>query len=924
MKNNILRIGVLAALWLGFVPALRATNTVTLSSASGSPGEEVQIDVSLDNTDNISAMQIAIPLKGTATYVDNSCDVGTRAASHVISAGVKNDTLNIFVYSASMKIFSGSNGVVASFKLKLGKQPLTLSLQPSKLILTDKTGTKVDATATAGSATCLCAKAVLSTDSIGYGRVPLKSSYSNSSLTVTNSGNIDLVITALTFSSSKFTSTATLPLTITAGGSSLIAVSYAPTVRGYEACTMQITSNAINRLDDVKYTAIPFAVNELHIPSVSGISDSIVTVTLNVNNMDELKGFQFEFNLTPTLKYVEGSFALSSRAKDHVSLEKIQNDTLRLMSYSASGATFTGNDGTIATFQVKLNGQYGCNLQAYKTILTAMIDGVATNVTSASEGTYVNINSPNISYSNTVNMGATPVTETASMQYDIRNYGSADLVIDRIVFDTLHFSIKEALPIIIKQWQSGTITILYNGATAGAFSTLMQIYNNTPSNRVSNVNISGTRFEPNYITLSTDTVLTKDTLAIKVAMSNYSPISGFQLDLVYPYKYYTVFDDNIIREARANKMQITYSQLNDSTLRIIGYSLTGDVIAQGESSLFVLLFKPTPLLTDNTYRFTAKNVKLGNATLTNMYSGDSTTNLDAVVFTYLMGDVDHNGVVTITDAVYIINKILNISMPVFIAKAADIDGNGKINITDAVLLINRYILKVTSSSVKALNTTASASGNSDLEAKPFTIAPGEERTVDIVLNNTSDDITAFQVDLNLPEGFSVVKDAEENYSQIAFGRGLEHSHQMGSNMLENGDLRIVCYSMKNASIEGTGGAVATVRVKADNNVVAGVYYLTLHNTVLAHTNGLNAITPADVKSAINVGTTDVTGALHEKLTIVTGKGIITLKASDAQNVHILSADGKQIARLTLKSGEIRSISVASGIYIVNNRKIIVK
>jgi ankyrin repeat protein len=68
-------------------------------------------------------------------------------------------------------------------------------------------------------ATILCAKALCNTDSIDYGRVPLKSTYTNSSLSITNIGNKDLVITGCTFSDSNFALTSTLPITITAGKS---------------------------------------------------------------------------------------------------------------------------------------------------------------------------------------------------------------------------------------------------------------------------------------------------------------------------------------------------------------------------------------------------------------------------------------------------------------------------------------------------------------------------------------------------------------------------------------------------------------------------------------------------------------------------------------------------------------------------------
>jgi hypothetical protein len=926
MKDNLARLIMFIAVWLGYASAISAANSVTLSSSSGSPGDEIQIDISLNNTDVVSAMQVSIPLKDAFTYVEKSCVLGSRTSDHVVSAGVKNDTLNIFVYSATMSTLSGNSGVVASFKLKLGKEPEALNLQPSKLILTNATGTKIEATCTAGVATILCAKALCNTDSIDYGRVPLKSTYTNSSLSITNIGNKDLVITGCTFSDSNFALTSTLPITITAGKNAPIAVKYSPTVRGSETCEMHIVSNAVNRLNDIKYTALPYAVNELHIPSVGGISDSIVTVSLNVNNMDEIKGFQFEFYLSSALKYVDGSFALSSRVSDHINVAKVQNDTLKLMSYSPTNASFSNSDGEIATFKVKLNGQNSYFLKAYKTILTAMINGAATDVTSASYGNTIYIKSPYISYASKIDMGATAVTDTAKCLYNIKNTGSSDLVIDRILFDTLGFAVKDTLPIVIKQGDNRNLTILYTGEKAGTYSTLMQIYNNTPSNRLCNVAISGSRFEPNYITLSAASAMKTDTLAITASLSNYTQLNGFQLDVVYPSKYYSTFDKNIAKASRTQNMQINCSQLNDSTTRIICYSVEGDVIDKGNGDLFTIKFKPNSLTVDSSYSFIANNIIMGNAGLTNMYSGTSSVIVNAKISTYLMGDVDNNGVVSISDVVAIVNKIIGNNPGTFIFKAADVDVSQQITITDAVLLISKYILKVSTSQAKAFNCANINTNTANFSVLPLSICAGEEKAIQVMLNNPSDKVTAYQLDVNLPNGFSFDSDADGDYVQISgCSRLTSGTHVVSSKVQDNGDLRIVCLSMNDTPISGASGSVATINVKADEHVAAGTYYLTIRNAHIAHVDGINEIIPPISKSEINVGgTTRIAATECDNLNIMTGKNVIIVKSDEKQAIMVTSVDGKMIYRCNIMAGESRSINVAAGLYFINGNKILVK
>ena len=117
---------ILAALLLCFCMGARADNIVTISSIEGAPDDEVTVCIGLQNTDVLSSLQVSIPLDENLTLVSGSGELGSRCASHSLTVGVKDGILNVFIYSISMAAISGTNGEVASFKLKLGNQPSTI------------------------------------------------------------------------------------------------------------------------------------------------------------------------------------------------------------------------------------------------------------------------------------------------------------------------------------------------------------------------------------------------------------------------------------------------------------------------------------------------------------------------------------------------------------------------------------------------------------------------------------------------------------------------------------------------------------------------------------------------------------------------------------------------------------------------------
>ena len=623
MIRNIERIVLLLVL-LCFGMGARAGNVLTIGSAQGAPGEEVTLSLQLDNTDEVAALQVSIPLGEQLSYVSGSAEVSSRGNGHSVTAGMKDGELNVMVYSMGMNALTGNSGEVVTLRLKLGNQPGDYTLSTSKLILTDPDGNTIsDASATAGTVSIRCAKAEYSSTTIDFGRVPIRSTYSRS-FTVRNTGNEPLEVTGLQFSNyvTKFSSATQFPLTVAAGTSTSINITYAPEERGNISETVKVLCNSISKLNNITLQAQPFAVNELHVQPTSGIADEIVTIPLTMNNMDAISGFQIEFTLPAALEYVENSFQLSDRKTNHVQVVTMNNGVLRILVYSPSDSPLTGEDGEIGSFQVKLVGRNSVTLKPTKTVLSATIDNKVENVCSEVFGATITINSPRINAGSTLNMGAVSVTELCEKTFTIRNYGSAPLTISRIVFDDENFSVKEALPLTIANGRSSNITVVYSSTEQNSFSGTMQIYSNDPEQRVWNVTVTGSRFAPNYFSISTPDVSAFENMKVEVDVNTYDPIVGIQFDLTYPGQYYEPFDGNYTLESRAEGMTVTYRQIDNNTLRFFCYFLTGNGIAAGEGKVMTIQLKPKgEYVPGGQYTAGVKDIKLGTSEMANKYAG---------------------------------------------------------------------------------------------------------------------------------------------------------------------------------------------------------------------------------------------------------------------------------------------------------------
>lgn len=494
----------MAAAALIGAPQAGAANRVTVSSVAGQPGAEVSVTVSLTSDTPVAALQVSAALGDAAVAVSGTAEALGRAESHAVSCGTKDGVTTLMIYSTTMAEIAVGDGPVAEFTLRLGASPVAAG-PVIEVKATDASGRELACSAGNFDVTVEGATAVYpSGPAYDYGRVAIRGSY-QMSVPVTNSGTSDLVISSAAFSSDDFECASSLPMTIRPGATQPLVVAYSPEERGDISATLTVGSNSSRPDNTLRLLAQPFAVNEVHVGDVSGISDSEVTVPVSVNNMDPITGFTMEFTLPSHLEYVDGSFALSDRSADHIVAASIVDGRLRATAYSLTDTPFSGNDGMLATFRVRLSGRNSVSLSPDRAVLSALIGGKVTDVTSATYAGRVSILYPQISASGTMSLGRTPITEDAQSALKLSNYGTAPLTVERIATDGIDLQLDRELPFEIASGATENVGITLSGTAEGSLSGTLQIYSNDPEQRLFNVSVTADRYAPNSIRFNTIT-----------------------------------------------------------------------------------------------------------------------------------------------------------------------------------------------------------------------------------------------------------------------------------------------------------------------------------------------------------------------------------------------------------------------------------
>lgn len=212
---------------------------------------------------------------------------------------------------------------------------------------------------------------------------------------------------------------------------------------------------------------------------------------------------------------------------------------------------------------------------------------------------------------------------------------------------------------------------------------------------------------------------------------------------------------------------------NNGIIAYVPLLVDGSVaIGELQCNLFYVEYVPEP--TDGTDHYAAPTT----STITVVGDGS-----------LLLGDVNADGFVTISDPVSIFGWLMEQPQHVFVEEAADYNRDNVITISDGVSII-AYLMDGKSQASRRAASSMETSDDIMLNVADngFGLALANER-----------EFTAFTMDITLPEG--------EALRSVKLDSRRSNGHAIGWQRLHNGTYRVICYSPVMQPFAGTDGAL---------------------------------------------------------------------------------------------------------------------
>ena len=189
-----------------------------------------------------------------------------------------------------------------------------------------------------------------------------------------------------------------------------------------------------------------------------------------------------------------------------------------------------------------------------------------------------------------------------------------------------------------------------------------------------------------------------------------------------------------------------------------------------------------------------------------------------------------------------------------------------------------------------------ADDNNSLYFTDAAIMPGETANIELCMKNAATDLTCLEAEIQLPEGLTVVCDEEGNPLATLY-RNRTASHEILTNVLGNGNLKLLVSSINGKLFEGGEGPLLSFRVKAAETAPVG--------ECTVETVGESLLVNSEASAYYNVG--------------ITGNVLITDNPTDLKDIKDIK-DLKDIQDAIYNLAGQRLSKKQKGINIVGGRK----
>ena len=410
---------------------------------------------------------------------------------------------------------------------------------------------------------------------------------------------------------------------------------------------------------------------------------------------------------------------------------------------------------------------------------------------------------------------------------------------------------------------------------------------------------------------------------VSIKMKNSAAIRGFQFDLVLPEGVTpSTEDDEMVcwlngdRSPKKPSGQyyhtLEVSRQSDGSYRFLVGSTQDKTFSGNDGEIIMLKVNVAADMADGDYPVILKNIKLTESDISSYYETDVLLT-KMMVLDYMIGDINGDNAVDVSDYIGVANHILGNTPAGFNTITADVNEDNAIDVSDYIGIAN-IILSGSiygKSSAPAL-TRSARRADTDLSAynnviylSPFNASANTQVTLSVKMKNTAA-IRGFQFDLELPEGMTPVLEDDEMIYWLNADRspkkgGGQYYHSLEVSRQSDGSYRFLCGSQQDKTFKGNDGEILVFQVNVAADMADGDYPILLKNMKLTETDISKFYTADLIETTVTIGD---------------GASGIRTNVNDNGNVN----DGWY----TIDGRKLQGKPTQKGVYIMNGRKVVIK
>ena len=588
--------------------------------------------------------------------------------------------------------------------------------------------------------------------------------------------------------------------------------------------------------------------NGITLSSVEGAPGDVVEFELSVKNMESFVAFQTEIPLGDNLSYVENS-AILYRNTDHELVASVVNGTLKIYAYSLSNSEFLGNEGKIATFQLRLGTNPGIftlantkakmvNIQGEELALST-VNGIVCIVTPKAE-----ISTPNINY------GHIPIRSSYTRYLTVKNTGNAALTIKELLFSDETLSCPSFTEKIVDAGSSTSFSIVYNPIEAGAVSYTVTVVSNA-GNGNQKATITADPYSVNELHLDVVSAYCDSIIDYNIKINNMDEICGFQFCVKMPsaLQYQT---GSMELSSRKTDHIGTASMRND-TLVVMAYSPSNEAFSDNDGVIATLKIK---IKGNNGYHYLyPKNTIITNAAAENVISDSYNGYVNVKSPKINMSTSYELAASSVTEIASESLSIRNNGNAPLRIDSVKFNNSSFFSTTEFPLVINDYSSSSINiscnkntegdfSGVMRIYSNDGTNGLMMVQLKANRYEPNElqldNETVssleylDVILNlNNYSELTAIQADFTFQSEYYTLSNSDVSLMERCYG------FSKTAVAVNDNTFKILLFSMSNEIIEGNEGPVLKIRLRRKADATNETATVSLNNIVLSDVKGNN-------------------------------------------------------------------------------------